>query len=68
MLEENATSFVAIAVVIGYLLLAASTGIMLLGVIPVMLSVNAISKGEKLAPLALLASMMAVAFALGLFE
>lgn len=66
MMEQNSTSFLAIGVVIGYMVLAATTGVVLSGVIPVMLSINAIGKGEKLAPLALIAAGMAVAFALGL--
>jgi hypothetical protein len=66
MLEQNSTSFLAIGVVIGYLVLAATTGVVLLGIFPVILSINAIGKGEKLAPLAMFAAALAVAFALGL--
>jgi len=62
--SSNSTSFTAIAVVALYLVIAASTGIVLLGVLPVMLSVRAFQRGEKLAPVALAGAAIAVLVAL----
>jgi len=62
--EGNTVSVTAIAVVIAYIVLAASTGIVLLGIFPVALSVRAFRRGEKLAPVALGAAILAVLLAL----
>jgi len=62
--SSSSTSFTAIGVVALYLLIAASTGIVLLGVLPVMLSIRAFQRGEKLAPVALAAAALAILVAL----
>jgi hypothetical protein len=63
-LERNRTTLTALAVVVGYLVLAKTTGIVLLGIFPVMLSIRAFQRKEQLAPLALLAAAVAVVFSL----
>ncbi|MBV9607257.1 MAG: hypothetical protein JO027_19230 [Solirubrobacterales bacterium] len=62
--ERNRTTLTALAVVVGYLLLAKTTGIVMLGIFPVMLSIRAFQRKEQLAPLALLAAAVAVFFSL----
>jgi len=62
--QRNSMTFTTLAVVIGYLVLAATTGIVLLGILPGMLSIRAVGRGEKLAPLAVIAAVGAVAFSL----
>ena len=58
--QQNPTSFTALGVVAGYLVLAFTTGIVLFGIFPVLLSVRAFNRGEKLAPLAALGAAVAV--------
>jgi hypothetical protein len=62
--ERNRTTLTALAVVVGYLVLAKTTGVVLLGIFPVMLSIRAFQRKEQLAPLALLAAAVAVVFSL----
>jgi hypothetical protein len=62
--QRNPKAVAAIAVAVGYILLAAATGIVLLGIVPVMLSIRSFQRGEKLAPVALAAAVVAVLFAL----
>jgi hypothetical protein len=57
---SNRTAITAVAVVAGYLLLAQLTGIVLLGIFPVLLAVRSFQRGEPLAPLALVAAAGAV--------
>jgi hypothetical protein len=53
-----------LAVVVGYLLLAATTHIVLLGIAPVMMSVTAVRRREPLAYVAVIAAIVAVVVAL----
>ncbi len=62
--EINSTTFVTFGVVALYILVAASTGIVLLGIFPVMLSIRAFRRGEPLAPLAMAAAALALLIAL----
>jgi 4-amino-4-deoxy-L-arabinose transferase-like glycosyltransferase len=62
--QRNRTTLTALAVVVGYLVLAKTTGIVLLGIFPVVLSVRAFQRKEQLAPVALLAAAVAVVFSL----
>ena len=62
--ERNRTTLTALAVVVGYLVLAKTTGIVLLGIFPVMLSIRAFQRKEQFAPVALLAAAVAVFFSL----
>lgn len=62
--DRNRTTLTALAVVVGYLVLAKTTGIVLLGIFPVMLSIRAFQRKEQLAPVALLAAAVAVVFSL----
>jgi hypothetical protein len=64
LIAQNSTTFTAIAVAIGYVLLAATTGIVLLGIVPAMLAFRAFSRGEKLAPLGVLAAAGAILYSL----
>jgi hypothetical protein len=64
LIERNPTSAQAVGVVILYLVLASTTGIVLLGIFPVLLSVRAFQRGEQLAPVALIAAALAVTFSL----
>ena len=62
--ERNRTTLTALAVVVGYLVLAKTTGIVLLGIFPVMQSIRAFQRKEQLAPLALVGAAVAVVFSL----
>jgi hypothetical protein len=64
LLRSNRTTFTAIAVVAAYILVAVTTRVVLLGIFPVLLSVRALRRGEKLAPLALVAALVAVLIAI----
>lgn len=64
LIERNSTSFTTMGVVAGYVLLAAATGIVLFGIVPVMLAIRAFNRGEQLAPLAMLSAAAAVLLAL----
>ena len=64
MLDANPSSFAAIGVSIAYLLIAMFTGFIMLGIVPAIFSAKAASNREKLAPLAILAAVVAVGFAL----
>jgi hypothetical protein len=58
--DANRKSLTAIAVAGAYIALAASTGIVLLGIVPATLSLRALGRGEKLAPLAVGAAGLAI--------
>jgi hypothetical protein len=60
LMEANTRSVTAIVVTVLYVLLDAATGIAPLGVVPVLFAIRALSRGEKLAPLALVAAAVAV--------
>lgn len=64
MFQRNRTTLTTLAVVAVYLALAMSTGIVLLGIFPVMLGIRALQRKEQLAPLAILAAAGAVVFSL----
>jgi hypothetical protein len=67
LVQQNPTSFTALGVVAGYLVLAFTTGIVLFGIFPVLLSVRAFNRGEKLAPLAAIGAAVAVLVAVMAF-
>ena len=62
--QRNQGSFTVFGVVIGYLVLAATTGIVMLGIFPVMLATKAMRRREPLAVVALVAAGLAVVAAL----
>jgi hypothetical protein len=62
--QRNSLSLTAVAVVAVYLVIALSTRVVLLGVLPVLLSVRAIGRREVLAPFAVAAAIIAVGVAL----
>jgi hypothetical protein len=62
--ERNPTTFKTLLVVVGYLILAATTGIVLLGIFPAALSVRALRRGEPHGALAVVAAAVAVVAAL----
>ena len=62
--QRNSASFTAICVAGLYLILAATTGIVLIGILPGMLAVRAFQRREPLAPLAGAAAAVAIVFAL----
>ena len=59
----NSFSFTAIGFAAAYLVLAITTNFVLLGIVPVLSSVRAFQRGEKLAPLAAVAAAVTVATA-----
>ena len=64
LLNGNSTTFTAIAVAIAYIILAQATGIVLIGFVPVMLSIRAFERRERLAPVGITAAAIAVVFSL----
>jgi Protein of unknown function (DUF2510) len=62
--QRNRHSLTAIAVVAAYVLLAVTTHFVLIGIVPIMLSVRAIKAKETLAPAAVIAAVIAVVVAL----
>ncbi len=64
LLDANPKSLTAIGVVAAYLLIAVTTGVVLLGIFPVLLSIRALRRGEQLAPVAMAAAALAVFVAL----
>jgi hypothetical protein len=62
--QRNSTTFMAIFVVALYLVLAASTGIVLIGIFPAMLAFRALQRREPLAALAVGAAAVAIVFSL----
>jgi len=62
-LQRNSLSLTAMAVVAVYIVIALSTRVVLLGIFPVLLSVRAIRAREMLAPVAVVAAIVAVGVA-----
>lgn len=63
LLRRNRLTFTAIAVVAVYVVIAATTRVVLLGIFPLLLSYRAFRRGETLAPLALICAIVAVVIA-----
>jgi hypothetical protein len=63
-MEGNPASMTAIGFAVAYVVLAVTTGIVLLGIVPAMWTFRAFSRGEKLAPVALLAAGVAIALSI----
>jgi hypothetical protein len=61
--KRNSLSFTAAGVVGLYVVLALTTGIVFLGIFPVILSVRAVGRKEPLAPVAVVAAIAAIAVA-----
>jgi hypothetical protein len=61
--KQNSLSFTVMGVVALYILLAMSTHIVVLGILPVVLSVRAVRRREPLAPVAVIAAIVAVGVA-----
>jgi ABC-type sugar transport system permease subunit len=62
--QRNSTTFTAIFVVALYLVLAATTGIVLIGIFPAMLAFRALQRREPLAVLAVAAAAVAIVVSL----
>jgi hypothetical protein len=62
--QRNSTTFTAIFVVALYLVLAATTGIVLIGIFPAMLAFRAFQRREPLAALAVAAAAVAIVFSM----
>ena len=62
--RRNSTTFTAIFVVALYLVLAATTGIVLIGIFPAMLAFRAFQRREPLATLAVAAAAVAIVFSM----
>ncbi len=60
--QRNPTTFMAIFVVALYLVLAATTGIVLIGIFPAVLAFRAFQRREPLAALAIAAAAVAIIF------
>ncbi len=63
----NSFSWTAIAFAVAYLVLALTTNFVLLGIVPVLSSVRAFQRGEKLAPVAAVAAAVTVGTAIYFF-
>ena len=63
LLQKNRLTLTAIGVVAIYLLIAATTRVVLLGIFPLLLSFRAFRRGETLAPLALVCAIVAMVIA-----
>jgi Protein of unknown function (DUF2510) len=61
---RNSLSLIAIGVVVIYILLAVTTHVILLGIFPVLMSVRATKRREALAPVAVIAALVAVGVAI----
>jgi hypothetical protein len=64
LIQANSTTFTAIGVVALYLVLAASTGIVLVGIFPAMLAFRAFQRREPLAVFAIAAAAVAIVFSI----
>jgi hypothetical protein len=62
--QRNSTTLTAIFVVALYLVLAATTGIVLIGIFPAMLAFRAFQRREPLAVLAIAAAAVAIVFSM----
>jgi Protein of unknown function (DUF2510) len=62
--QRNSLSLIAIGVVALYILLAVSTHVVLLGIFPILMSVRATKRREALAPVAVIAALIAVSVAI----
>jgi hypothetical protein len=63
LIKKNRLTFTAVAVVAVFVLIAATTRFVLLGIFPVLLSFRAFRRDEQLAPLAVVAALVAVVIA-----
>jgi Protein of unknown function (DUF2510) len=66
--KRNSLSLIAAGVVALYVVVALTTGIVFLGIFPVILSVRAIGRKEPLAPVAIIAAIVAVGVAFLAFK
>lgn len=64
--HANQQSLVAIAFAAGYFVLARTTGVVMLGIIPAMAGFRAMSRKEALAPVAIVVAVLAVLLGLGI--
>ena len=60
----NSFSWTAIYFAAAYLVIAATTSFVLLGIVPVMSSIRAFQRGQKLAPIAAIAAVVTVGSAI----
>jgi hypothetical protein len=61
--KQNSLSLTTIGVVALYIVIAVSTRVVILGILPVMLSIRAVNRKEALAPIAVVAAIVAVGIA-----
>lgn len=64
LLQRNRLTFTTLAVVAVYVVIAATTHIVMLGILPVLLSFRAMRRREMLAPFALVGALAAVLIAI----
>ena len=62
--DQNKTTFTVLGVVLAYIVLASLTGIVLLGIAPIMMSTRAVKRKEPLRALAVVAAVGALLLAL----
>lgn len=62
LIQRNSTTFTAILVVALYLVLATTTGIVLIGIFPAMLAFRALQRREPLAVIAVASAALAIIF------
>ena len=61
--QQNSHSLIAMGVAAAYIVIAMTAHIVFVGIIPIMLSIRAFKAQERLAPVALIAAIIAVVFA-----
>ncbi|HEY8728454.1 MAG TPA: DUF2510 domain-containing protein [Acidothermaceae bacterium] len=61
--QQNSHSLIAMGVAAAYIVIAMTAHIVFVGIIPIMLSIRAFKAQERLAPVALIAAVIAVVFA-----
>ena len=63
---RNHFSFIALGVSAAYLAIGLATGFVLLGIVPVLMSVRAVRRKEPLSPLAVVAAVVVVVFSIAI--
>lgn len=68
MARANQASLTAIGITVLYILLAATTRVYMLGIFPLMTAIRAAGRKEKLAPVAIIAAVVAIALGVGVWR
>ncbi len=68
MARANQASLTAMGVTVLYIVLAATSGVYFVGILPLMMAIRAVGRKEKLAPVAVVAAVLAIAVGVGVFR